>query len=368
MSSSDYTSLRRYKQLFRPNNHHQCSQQCQPQCNSHFHPHINSQYHTNCCSHSDSHSDTTNNMNSNPACHTHSNQSQTIYIPNPPPPMYIPQPCNQHINVPQSCVDSHNKINYYVTPTNDCGVHLHENMTNVNEVFVMQNEHNQYFNSNTSAIATSVNKYLLSPVKNGSVTLTVDANAGFKNGYSVVCSNINNSKNYFEGIIYSYNRNTGEITINKIQNIQGVFNEAAVYSVAIFAGNEEVNRMKNKLDDLYQILFNVDSKNAENYNILLHQYFTHISNLYLYFFRIDLLEEDDELVITEEYLMKKVDFLFYEFFDKTNVDLYGERKNQFMNLFNPNFQRKQYSLREKIGYLYSYFFDFDIFKDMIVIY
>lgn len=290
MSSSDYTSLRRYRQMFRP--------------------HSNAQ-----------------------------NESNLILCNEP----YVTQ-----------CNNPTNKINYYyVTPNEKTQHQIQQECHQKSNVVVPVNSF--------GGISISMCKYFITPVPNGSVIFTIDSNLIYKKGFNVVCSNNEDTKNYFEGVIYDYNKFTGEITIYQLRNINGDFREPAYYTITIMTGNQEFNKVRDRLNDLYEFMFNIDYTKPEysDYNILLQQYSKPIMNLYKYFFDINLVEDDDDFIISYDYLNAKVNFLFYEFFDIYDLDKFEHKKKTYESYSDA----KHYSLKKKISQLYLYFFNLDLSQE-----
>jgi hypothetical protein len=68
----------------------------------------------------------------------------------------------------------------------------------------------------------------LTPVVNGSVTVTVQPKLAYIPGNSVLVVNSTNSTSYFEGSVLTYGYETGVMTVNKITNVNGSFASSAV--------------------------------------------------------------------------------------------------------------------------------------------
>lgn len=314
----------------------------------------------------------------------------------------------KHMSKPTSCNDHHSKPNcYYVNGNNQhCKQHNNEHCKQDNEdvylinnnlhcdhhapVVLINNTHHQeepvyliknrqheqvyLINDNTQLempghqnkdkyITFSTKKYIITPINDGSVTFTIDNNLTHNTGYKVVCTNTVAEYNYFEGEIFDYNKTTGEITIFKIQNVNGDFKNPATYNITLSSGNQELIKTKNRVNDLYEYLFKVDLTNPINnkYDLLLIQYYNQIRRLYKYFFNIDIAvinyeDYEDDNEITEQYLTKKINYLYFVFFNIKDLDLCLKRFKDF----NPNNNGVLLNtIKHKISQLYVYFFNIE---------
>ena len=262
---------------------------------------------------------------------------------------------------PQCNSDPHCKVNYYyITPSEGSGS-MEINRPGCNDSLVVTHDNSHHgirSQLGDKYISNSANKYIITPIKNGSVTFTIDSCLSHAKGTHVVCTNSENQSQYFEGTIYDYNIRTGEITIYKIDNINGAYTQPATYTVTLMSGNQEFIKMQNRVNDMYELLFKIDLTKPENYNydLLLNQYLIQISKLYMYFFEVDI-TEDDDFELNESVLNDKMNELYCVFFDIADLDIYLKKHKHF----NPNNNKiKLNSLKDKISQLYLYFFNTDI--------
>ena len=294
-----------------------------------------------------------------------------------------PTSCNDHHCKPTSCNDHHCKPNCY-GDNEHCKQHnehckQHNEHCKQHEPVVIINTHqpveqvyliNDNIQPGMSAhqnkdkyITFSTKKYIITPINDGSVTFTIDNNLTHNTGYKVVCTNTVAEDNYFEGEIFDYNKTTGEITIFKIQNVNGDFKNPATYNITLSSGNQELIKTKNRVNELYEYLFKVDLTNPINnkYDLLLIQYYNQIRRLYKYFFNIDIAvikyeDYEDDNEITEQYLTKKINYLYFVFFNIKDLDLCLKRFKDF----NPNNNGILLNtIKHKISQLYLYFFNIE---------
>jgi len=109
-----------------------------------------------------------------------------------------------------------------------------------------------YQTETTSAII--INPYL-SPI-----TLTVGINLAYATGNIIYVSDKNNPNiNNFTGEVYSYNINSGNLVINNITNINGIFNSPVIYNVELYNNRKIQN---------YYIYLNVAFYNSIYINII----------------------------------------------------------------------------------------------------
>ena len=73
----------------------------------------------------------------------------------------------------------------------------------------------------------------LTPVEGSSITFIVDTQLAYHVGNSVLIQSSIDSNIRCEGIVASYDSNTGSITVNKIRNITGSFAGTAIYTVSL---------------------------------------------------------------------------------------------------------------------------------------
>jgi hypothetical protein len=233
--------------------------------------------------------------------------------------------------------------NAYTRPCNSTNFNVNEISTRV--VYSIEK-----FRYNT--IAKTFKKYLLTPIKNGTVTFTIEAYLrNFLVNQSV---SVYSDANYFEGNILNYDQISGEITINNIDSLNGNFNENLFYSVCLLGFNPEVMKLTKRMKDLYQYLFQVDIDVFPDFNPNIQVLITQriqITNLYKYLFDTNL-ENDPDYSIEPDYLENKINSIYYQFFD---LDI---TKNED---FNPNNNGiKINSLKQAINQLFLYLFDINL--------
>jgi len=233
--------------------------------------------------------------------------------------------------------------NAYTRPCNSINFNVNELSTRV----VYSIEKYRY-----NTISKTFKTYLLTPVKNGSVTFTIEAY--LRNFLVNQAVSVYSNVNYFEGNIVSYNEISGEITINNINCLNGNFNDNLFYSVCLLGFNPELIKLKNKMKELYQYLFQVDIDAFPDFNPnirILNTQRIQITNLYKYLFDTNL-ENDPDYSIEPDYLENKINKLYFQFFDldiTKNVD------------FNPNNNGiKINSLKQAINQLVLYLFNVNL--------
>jgi hypothetical protein len=227
------------------------------------------------------------------------------------------------------------------------------NNFNVNELSTRVVYNIEKYRYNT--ISKTFKKYLLTPIKNGSVTFTIEAY--LKNFLVNQVVSVFSDNNYFEGNIVIYDQISGEITINNIDCLNGNFNDNLFYSVCLLGFNPELIKLTKKMKDLYQYLFQVDIDAIPEYdpNIeSMYLYRLQTTRLYKLLFDINI-ENDPEYSIESNYLENKVNNLYFQLFDldiKRNED------------FNPNNNGiKLNSLKNSINQLFIYLFDINLDND-----
>lgn len=211
--------------------------------------------------------------------------------------------------------------------------------------------------------STTMNLYLITPTRCGTVNFTIDCGMSYVHGTKVSCESMDASCNSFEGTVYSYNNFSGEITIYEIKHINGAFNRPARYSVMIMSASKEFNILRDRINALYQEVFNIDLSEPAcgggGGNVPTQAQATLVVNLFKYFFNIDITSTDSNYALTEAYLTTKLAYLYQYFF---NVNISTNTS------FNPNGNSVSLStLNAKISQLYLYFFNNDLSTGNITI-
>jgi hypothetical protein len=184
----------------------------------------------------------------------------------------------------------------------------------------------------------------------------------YGDGISVVSQTDQNS--YFQGIVQVYDKTTGNIAISQIKNVNGTVGTIIdTYLVNILAVRPDLDLVSHRVNALYSILFNVDLADPlnSNFDLISNLSYSHILELYEYFFNQDI-TLDGDFDLTDDYFNKKVNFLYYEFFDDTGYPInYATFKP-----VNPNGNGiKLKTLKNKVEQLYLYFFNSSLVKSII---
>jgi hypothetical protein len=190
--------------------------------------------------------------------------------------------------------------------------------------------------------STTTEDVLITPIINGAVTFTVCKNLSFTLGLPVTVSSSSNLNNYFEGFIYDYDKCSGNVTVNKIQYMSGIFTSPSNYLINVTNNITELNSLRNQITELYALLDNSD-------NALLTQQSLDVIELYYYFFAEDI-RLDCDYEVTEIYLNTKMNYLYTYFF---GIDI-TLSSNFGWNLNNTSVQLN--TLTNKISQMYIYFF------------
>ena len=178
-------------------------------------------------------------------------------------------------------------------------------------------------------ITKTSKSYRVSPIKNGSIGFLVEKNLTFTPGQPISCNILDNESNFFNGIVFDYDAETGFLSIGNIDNVTGNFSNSVVYNINLILFDPEVAKLKQRMDDLYKYLFQIELNAIPSFSAVSEQlqfFDKKIYNLFLYLFDQDL-RTLAGYQLTELYLTNKVNDL-YEYFFNVKLD---------RNLdFNPN--------------------------------
>ena len=253
-------------------------------------------------------------------------------------------------NVENTCYTYQNQpscSSYYISCAADTGC---SNNTTCNTVATSTCNTVDISTCNTVATATckqdtfstTTEDVLITPIINGAVTFTVCKNLSFTLGLPVTVSSSSNLNNYFEGFIYDYDKCSGNVTVNKIQYMSGIFTSPSSYLINVTNNITELNSLRNQITQLYALLDNSG-------NTLLTQQNLDVIELYYYFFNQDI-RQDCDYELTDLYLNTKMNYLYTYFF---GIDI-TLSSNFGWNLNNTSVQLN--TLTNKISQMYIYFF------------
>jgi len=200
----------------------------------------------------------------------------------------------------------------------------------------------------------TIKPYKVVPTKNGTVGFLVETNLPFSQGQPISCSILDNESNFFNGIVFDYDKEIGFLSIGSIENVTGNFNNSVVYNISLISFDPEVVKLKERMDLLYQYLFQIDLKTVPNYNPISEQlqfFEKKVYYLILYLFDYDVrLKPNYQL--TEEYLSTQLTNIYTDFFD---VDL------TMCLCFNPNgTEYIMNSFKKRLYQLYLYLFSINL--------
>lgn len=170
---------------------------------------------------------------------------------------------------------------------------------------------------NQKYITKTAKSYRVSPIKNGSVGFLVEKNLPFATGQSISCNILGNESNFFNGIVFDYDAETGFLSIGNIDNVTGNFSNSVVYNINLILFDPEVVKLKQRMDYLYKYLFQIELNATPNFNPVSEQlqfFDKKVYNLFLYLFDQDVHTLGD-YQLTELYLANKVDDLYEYLFD-----------------------------------------------------
>lgn len=250
--------------------------------------------------------------NAIPDCHTHHNGELMLHTPS------LHHNMQHNVNycvVPAKCVNNNGRIvsTDLVYCPDENNHHLHHDSHHVNEKYITR----------------TVKAYRVAPTKNGTVGFLVEKHLPFLPGQSLSCSIVDNENNFFNGVVFDYDKDIGFLSIGAIDNVTGNFSNSVVYNINLILFDPEVVKLKQRMDYLYKYLFQVELSITPDYNPVTEQlqfFERKVFNLLLYLFNYNIRIEND-YVMTEAYLSNELNTLYTYLF---NVDL-----TQQLN-FNPN--------------------------------
>ena len=208
---------------------------------------------------------------------------------------------------------------------------------------------------NEKYITKTIKAYRVVPTKNGTVGFLVEKHLPFTPGQTISCSIVDNESNFFNGIVFDYDKDIGFLSIGAIDNVTGNFSNSVVYNINLILFDPEVVKLKQRMEYLYDYLFQVSLATTPDYNPVTKQlefFEQKVYNLLIYLFNYDI-RITTNYVITEPYLTAQLDDVYMYFF---NVDL-----NQQLN-FNPTGlpEVKLNNLKNKLYQIYIYLFSINL--------
>ena len=240
---------------------------------------------------------------------------------------------------------------------------------NTPETYVVANCQTECCNNKTSSAdidccnTNTIGKYItetkkaykIVPIKDASVGVLVEPNLPFKADELIGFHRKSDPSNYFNGVILDYDKDTGFLSIGNFDNITGTFSDSQIYTVNAILFDPERVRLKQRMEWLYQKLYNVDLEVNPDFNPNevgdLTELEAFLYNLYLYLFEIDI-RNDVNYAVTESFLNSIIDSVYLNFFE---VDLNTNTS------FNPNGNAVELNnLKNKIYELYLYLFEVDL--------
>ena len=197
--------------------------------------------------------------------------------------------------------------------------------------------------------------YKIVPIKDASVGVLVEPNLPFKANELIGFHRKSDPSNYFNGVILDYDKDTGFLSIGNFDNITGTFSDSQIYTVNAILFDPERVRLKQRMEWLYQKLYNIDLDVTPDFNPNevgdLTELEAFLYNLYLYLFEVDI-RNDVNYAVTESFLNSIIDSVYLNFFE---VDLNTNTS------FNPNGNAVELNnLKNKIYELYVYLFEVDL--------
>ena len=254
-------------------------------------------------------------------------------------------PCNNNSTNQTILSDPSNNVQLCVVENNhQIEPHVHHNPI----------EPPVHHHSEQKYITKTIKEYKVVPTKNGTVGFLVEKDLPFKADMPISCIINGKEENFFNGVIFDYDKEIGFLSIGNIDNITGDLSESSIYDINLILFDPEVVKLKNRMEMLYKYLFQVDLETNPEYNPvteLIKQYDANIHNLFMYFFNFNMRVESN-YVLTEDFLNTQIAQLYDYLFNVNITNNLG---------FNPNGNGiVMDTLRKKIHELYKYLFSVDL--------
>lgn len=207
---------------------------------------------------------------------------------------------------------------------------------------------------NEKFITKTIKEYHLIPIRNLGIGVLVEPNLLLKVGDHVSCYVDTDRLNYFRGVINGYDNISGYLSVYKIYDINGIFDDRSIFSVHLIMCEPDIFKLKERIDMLYQYLFNIDLDTNPEYNpviSLVGRKENYIYNLFMYLFNINI-RQDSVYELKDEYLLLKINEIYLYFFNVSiNVN----------PVFNPNSNSVvPVNLQDYIVQMYLYLFNINI--------
>ena len=253
----------------------------------------------------------------------------------------------------------HNNVNYCVVPAkcvnNNGRVVSTDLVVSPDLTHCHSDPHCEPHHVNEKYITKTIKAYRVVPIKNGTVGFLVDKHLPFASGQSISCSIVDNESNFFNGIVFDYDKENGFLSIGAIDNVTGNFSNSVVYNINLILFDPEVVKLKQRMEYLYKYLFQIELGTTPNFNPVTEQlkfFEKKVYNLLIYLFEYNI-RSDTNYAITEPYLSKHVSDLYLYFF---NIDL-----TQQLN-FNPNGNPDMLlnNLKNNLYQIYVYLFSINL--------
>lgn len=271
----------------------------------------------------------------------------------------IPDCHNKHhgelmVHTPSLHHNMQHNVNYCVVPAK-C-VNNNGRIVSTDLVYCPDENVTPHHHCENQKYITRTNKaYKVAPTKNGTVGFLVEKHLPFSPGQSLSCSIVDSESNYFNGVVYDYDKDIGFLSIGAIDNVTGNFSNSVVYNINLILFDPEVVKLKERMDYLYKYLFQVNLNTTPNYNPVTEQmkfFEKKVYNLLIYLFNYNI-RINNNYAITEEYLSNEMDILYAYFF---NVDL--SMQLNFNPNGNPNVLLN--NLKNKLYQIYTYLFSINL--------